>query len=316
MFAYETQILQRLAVLVVCHDLAVGQILSHNFQLQRPMSWFQAREFCQRHYVDLTVLSTEEQYFTLLNATAANKVSFWLGLQHQSTFSGWKWVNGEELSYSQWFRENDADCASLEAMLKEDNKLLARYCDEPHMFVCQGPVSPQPVAVDSVGSDHVILSWNISAFMQMTPHSYNVTTCTNKCDTLVFPYTGGSAFMSINISYLTSAKEYFIEISAFVRRPDNVTGRDMTLRSKPTALQVKPASLADSGSQHNVIIVILKSLKLVSLAPPLWILYRILKKCELKSESESESVHDVSQVELSAEETIVELFPQKTRGVG
>lgn len=120
---------------VVCHDLAVGQI-----QLQRPMSWFQAREFCQRHYVDLIVLSTEEQYFTLLNATTASKDSFWLGLQRQSTISGWKWVNGEELSYSQWLTENvcTCHCASLEAMLKKDNKLLARYCEELHMFVCQG----------------------------------------------------------------------------------------------------------------------------------------------------------------------------------
>ncbi|XP_030272579.1 uncharacterized protein LOC115581547 isoform X2 [Sparus aurata] len=304
-------ILQRLAVLVVCHDLAVGQI-----QLQRPMSWFQAREFCQRHYVDLIVLSTEEQYFTLLNATTASKDSFWLGLQRQSTISGWKWVNGEELSYSQWLTENvcTCHCASLEAMLKKDNKLLARYCEELHMFVCQGPVSPQAVTVDPVGSDHLILSWNISTFMQTTPHSYNVTTCINKCDTLVYTYTDGSASMSVNVSKLTSASEYFIEISAFVHRPDRVTGRDMTLRSKPTFLQVKPASLAVSGSQQKIIIVILKWLKVVSLAPPLWILYRILKKCELKSESDSD--HDVSEVGLSAEETVVEIVPRKTRGVG
>lgn len=40
------------------------------------------------------------------------------------------------------------------------------------------------------------------------------------------------------------------------------------------------ASLAVSGSQQKIIIVILKWLKVVSLAPPLWILYRILKKCK------------------------------------
>lgn len=94
--------------------------------------------------------------------------------------------------------------------------------------------------MDSVGSDHLILSWNISTFMQTTPHSYNVTTCTDKCDTLVYPYTNGSASMSVNVSKLTTASEYFIEISAFVYRPDSVTGRDMMLQSKPTALQVKP----------------------------------------------------------------------------
>uniref|UniRef100_A0A3P8T6V0 C-type lectin domain-containing protein n=1 Tax=Amphiprion percula TaxID=161767 RepID=A0A3P8T6V0_AMPPE len=98
---------------------------SHYFLVQQPMSWITARKFCQRHYVDLAVLSTQEQYFTLLNATAANKVSFWLGLQRQSVFSDWKWVNGEELRYQHWFRRNyEGRCASLEAMLKKDKKLL------------------------------------------------------------------------------------------------------------------------------------------------------------------------------------------------
>lgn len=101
-----------------------------------------------------------------------------------------------------------------------------------------GPVSPQPVSVDSVGSDNVSLSWNVSAFMQMTPHSYNVTTCSNTCDTLFYPYTDGSAF-NINISNLTSATEYLIEISALVVRPDGVTGGKMILQSNATALQVK-----------------------------------------------------------------------------
>ncbi|XP_044051412.1 uncharacterized protein LOC122875865 isoform X2 [Siniperca chuatsi] len=244
----------------------------------RPMSWFKAREFCRRHYVELAVLSTEEQYFNFLNATGANKVSFWLGLQRQSIFSGWKWVIGEELRYEHWYRRNyEGRCASLEAILEKDKKLLAHYCDEAHMFVCQGPVSPQPVMVDSVGSDHVILSWNISAFMQMTPHSYNVTACTNTCYTLFYPYTDGSAFMNINISNLTSATEYFIEISAFVDQPDSVTGGKLILQSNPTALQVKTV---DSGGQNKVFIVILKLLKLVSLAPPLWILYCILKNCK------------------------------------
>lgn len=101
-----------------------------------------------------------------------------------------------------------------------------------------GPVSPQSVMVDSVGSDHVILSWNISAFMQMTPHNYNVTKCSNTCDTHFYTYTDGTAFMSISIPNLTSAAEYSIEISAFVVRLDSVTGGNMTLQSRPTALQV------------------------------------------------------------------------------
>uniref|UniRef100_A0AAZ1XM25 C-type lectin domain-containing protein n=1 Tax=Oreochromis aureus TaxID=47969 RepID=A0AAZ1XM25_OREAU len=84
---------------VVCHGLAVGQISSYYFLLQRPMPWVKAQEFCQKYYVDLAVLTTEEQYFTVLNATPATKVSFWLGLKRQSVSSDWQWVNGEQLGY-------------------------------------------------------------------------------------------------------------------------------------------------------------------------------------------------------------------------
>lgn len=241
MLTNETQVLQRLAVLVLCHGLASGQSPSHYFLVLQPMSWITAQKFCQRHYVDLAVLSTQDQYFTLLNATAANKASFWLGLQRQNVSSDWKWVNGEELRYQQWFRINyEGHCASLEAMLKKDDKLLARYCKEPHMVVCQGPISPQSVTVDSVGSSHVNLRWKVSAFMQMTPHTYNVTICnSNMCQTLLQQNTNGSAFMNVNIPNLTSATNYFIEVSAFIVRPDSSTGENVILQSKPMTVQIK-----------------------------------------------------------------------------
>ncbi|KAM7415851.1 hypothetical protein PAMA_018084 [Pampus argenteus] len=307
MFAYETQILQRLAVLVVCHGLTVGQSMSQYFLVQRPMSWLKAREFCQRHFVDLAVLSKEEQYFELLNVTAAKKVSFWLGLQRQSISSSWKWVNEEDLSYQYWYRKNYAvPCASLEAMLKTDKKLLARYCDESHMFVCQGPVAPQSVTVDLMGSDHMLLSWNVSAFMQMTPHSYSVAACTDTCNLFFYNYTGGPAFMNVSISNLTSATEYVVEISAFVIRSDDVTGRKIILQSDPTVLQVKTG---DSGEHYTIQIHVLKLLKLVFLAPPLWVLYRILMQ-----NAHDESDRDI--LELSTGDTVVDLIPERTRGIG
>lgn len=62
-------------LLVVCHGLAAGHITSQYFLVQTPMSWVKAREFCQRHYVDLAVLNSEEQYFNLLNVAPTNKAA-------------------------------------------------------------------------------------------------------------------------------------------------------------------------------------------------------------------------------------------------
>lgn len=244
--------------------------------VQRPMPWINAREFCQKHYVDLAVLSTEEQYFTVREATASNKVSYWLGLQCQSPGSSWKWVNGEELGYKQWYNSNyEGRCASLEAMVKKDEKLLPRLCNEPHMALCQGPVSPPSVTVNSVRAHDVNLGWNVSSVMQMTPHTYNVTICTNACESRLYSHPGGSALMNIDISNLTSCTEYSVAIAAFVVRPDNRTGKEIILQDDPTTLKVKTG---DSHDRKKILCLLLKLLKLVSLAPPVWVLYQIFKK--------------------------------------
>ncbi|XP_024860902.1 uncharacterized protein LOC112450392 [Kryptolebias marmoratus] len=292
MFPNETQVLQQLAVLVVCHGLAAGQVTSRYFFFQRPMIWLEAQRFCQSHYVDLAVLSTEEEYFNLLDAIPATN-SFWLGLQRQGFSRAWKWVSGEELSYKHWFKmNNEGLCASLEAMLATEEKLLGRLCDELHMIVCQGPVSPQSVTVDSVSSSHVILRWNISAFMQMTPHSYNITICHCDCKTFFYYYNSSSSFMSVNIFNLTAATEYFIQISAVVVPLKSVSNGKTILQDNPAIVQVK----TDSKPRK---IILLKLLRLVFLAPPLWILYRLLKK---------DAFTDEIQGRFSAQDTAADLF--------
>ncbi|XP_034547397.1 uncharacterized protein LOC117818567 [Notolabrus celidotus] len=298
---------------VVCHGLSVGQAIPQYVLVKRLMPWYKAREFCQQHYIDLAVLNTEEQYLTLLNVTASDTGSFWLGLQMQNTSAGWKWVDGEELTYDKWYRRNyKVRCASLEAMLKKENKLLGRYCDELHMFVCRGPIPPQSVGVDAVSSGAVVLSWNVSASMRMTPHSYNVTICTNTCDTHVYHYTNGSTLMTIIITNLTSDSEFFIEISAFVVRPDYNTGGDIILQSYPTALKVKTVESYRRPRVIRVIFIILKLLKLLYLAPPLCFLHHILKKYDMKV-SDHNSPTDP---EIATLETQIGLLPERTRGFG
>uniref|UniRef100_A0A3B3XEV6 C-type lectin domain-containing protein n=1 Tax=Poecilia mexicana TaxID=48701 RepID=A0A3B3XEV6_9TELE len=110
-------------VLVVCRSLATGQISSRYFFTQEPMPWVKGREYCQSHFVDLAVLSTEEEYSALLSAIPTNNASFWLGLHKQS--SGWEWTDGEQLRLTHWYNYNhEGHCVSLEAMFEEKDKLL------------------------------------------------------------------------------------------------------------------------------------------------------------------------------------------------
>ncbi|XP_038133252.1 uncharacterized protein LOC119778185 isoform X1 [Cyprinodon tularosa] len=303
MFNSESKILQLLAVLEVCHGLAPGQITSRYLFIEKSMTWVKGREFCQSHFVDLAVLNTEMEYFALLNTTHTNKASFWLGLHRHA--NGWKWTDGDELSYRRWYNYNyEGQCASLEAMLEKNNKLLARLCDEEHMIVCQGPVSPQSLAVDSVSIDHVNLSWNVSAFMQTTSHYYSVMICSFICKMLFYPYNNDSHFMSIKISNLTAATEYSVNVSAVVVRLDSVTGKNLILQDHPATLKVKTAT---PNNDQKIVYKIFNFLKLMILVPVLWFIYNFLKieKC-------TEKLKDRSSEEPLVQEAVVELLPQKS----
>ncbi|XP_023198935.1 uncharacterized protein LOC102227673 isoform X2 [Xiphophorus maculatus] len=306
MFPYEMQILQQLAVLgnnnflyfVVCCSLATGQISSRYFFIQEPMPWAKGREYCQSHFVDLAVLSTEKEYFALLSAIPANNASFWLGLHKES--SGWKWTNGEQLRLTHWYNYNqEGHCVSLEAMFEEDDKLLARSCNEQHRVACQGPVSPQSVAVYFVNIDHLNLSWNISALMQTTSHYYNVTICSFICETLSYPCTNGSSLMSISISNLSAATEYFIYVSAVVIRIEHGTSRKWILQDDPTMLKAKTAT---SNKTHKILFIVLDLFSLVLLVSSFWYIYIVAKK-----DKSTERVGDRS----SADSTIVVLLPHR-----
>ncbi|XP_014855686.1 PREDICTED: uncharacterized protein LOC106925729 [Poecilia mexicana] len=273
MFPNEMHILQQLAVLVVCRSLATGQISSRYFFTQEPMPWVKGREYCQSHFVDLAVLSTEEEYSALLSAIPTNNASFWLGLHKQS--SGWEWTDGEQLRLTHWYNYNhEGHCVSLEAMFEEKDKLLARYCNEQHRVVCQGPVSPQSVSVDFVNIDQVNLSWNISALMQTTSHYYNVTICSFICETLFYSYTNGSSLMSISISNLSAATEYFIYVSAVVIHLDHGTSRKWILQDSPIMFNAKTAT--SNKTQKKISSFWIYSVWL--LVSSFWCIYHIVKK--------------------------------------
>lgn len=104
------------------------------------------------------------------------------------------------------------------------------------------------MSADSVGADHVTLSWNVSALMQTTPHGYNVMVNGRTHLTVLANH---SASVNINIGNLTSATEHVIEIYAFVSRHDHVTGELRVLQSNLTTLQVKTGMVLQQVLMHD-----------------------------------------------------------------
>ncbi|XP_031671710.1 uncharacterized protein LOC109884978 [Oncorhynchus kisutch] len=337
--------LQRLALLVLWQGLALGLNSSALwYQVERrdrdrAVTWIQARRFCQSHYVDLAVLSTQDQYQFLLQTMAAGeRDTFWLGLQPHTAPGGWgwKWVDGQGLSYDRWYIKSPGPglCGCLETSLKGENKLLSRSCGETverHGFICQGAVPPERLKAESEGTDHVTVHWDTPPLMQTADHSYRITTCsfqphphlsllhpslppchtpplflcpfphpphpTTPCCVLHLPYSNSSTSHSTRISGLTPGTQYTISVATVITRPDPVTGDNVTTDSDPVTVTV---TTIGGGGGQPVVAMVLSVVKFIYLAVLLCLLYLILKRNAVQAPE-----LDLESVELPTEEEYI-----------
>ncbi|KAK0147619.1 hypothetical protein N1851_012897 [Merluccius polli] len=246
---------------------------SHFHRVEPGGTWEQAREFCKKHYVDLAVLGTEQQYLGLLRTsdiipTQAGVV--WLGLKRDDQHGVWKWVSNENLSYDRWYRTpRQGLCGCLDAGVTEDRRLLDLNCGKQLSSVCEGPVGPQKASLESVGCDHVTLTWNVSASMRDVDHAYSVTMCGATCDTFLYDYTTGinRTSITINLSNLTSSSSYLMNITATVTRPDAATGKSTTLQSSTMTMSMTTATSGMPPGMHTwLILAVFAFLALLALA--------------------------------------------------
>nr|XP_046201415.1 uncharacterized protein LOC124033428 isoform X1 [Oncorhynchus gorbuscha] len=334
-----------LCVVVLWQGLALGLSSSALwYQVERrdrdrAVTWIQARQFCQRHYVDLAVLSTQDQYQFLLQTMAAGeRDTFWLGLQPHTAPGGWgwKWVDGQGLSYDRWYIKSPGPglCGCLETSLKGENKLLSRSCGETverHGFICQGAVPPERLKAESEGTDHVTVHWDTPPLMQTADHSYRITTCsfqphphlsllhpslppchtpplflcpfphpphpTTPCCVLHLPYSNSSTSHSTRISGLTPGTQYSISVATVITRPDPVTGDNVTTDSDPVTVTV---TTIGGGGGQQVVAMVLSVVKFIYLAVLLCLLYLILKRNAVQAPE-----LDLESVELPTEEEYI-----------
>ncbi|KAL4630104.1 hypothetical protein GN956_G16838 [Arapaima gigas] len=162
-------------LLVLCVKICLG--FGHHGGLTLVMqaeSWEAARHYCQTHFVRLATVHTEAQLGPVFEVAKAVGGGVWIGL-HRSGPRGWIWVDGQALTYIPWKKQNSwGSCGTIDARLPGDKKLLQRICAEPRPFICQGPVPPDRIEVDAVGTDCVFLEWDRPVAMETVQYSFNV----------------------------------------------------------------------------------------------------------------------------------------------
>uniref|UniRef100_A0A673HQ43 C-type lectin domain-containing protein n=1 Tax=Sinocyclocheilus rhinocerous TaxID=307959 RepID=A0A673HQ43_9TELE len=83
-------------------------------------TWTEARHFCQKNYIDLATVQTDEEWSEINKLRANNLSDTWIGLYDD--VNSWRWsFRDKRLTYARWDRAQpdnyggDQDCVMLHA---------------------------------------------------------------------------------------------------------------------------------------------------------------------------------------------------------
>jgi hypothetical protein len=86
------------------YTIPVQEYNGHYYQLfNDAMTWQEAKELCEGLRGHLIVINDEaEQNFMTEIVADASKDNLWIGLYSDDDTLSWKWVNGEDVDYTNW----------------------------------------------------------------------------------------------------------------------------------------------------------------------------------------------------------------------
>ncbi|XP_041112275.1 C-type mannose receptor 2-like [Polyodon spathula] len=100
-------------------------------------SWVDAVEYCRDQGKDLASITTQDLQDTIDRNLTGTEHEVWIGLRKCRLFGSWFWVNGDELSYTNWGNNSSSEpCTKL---LEEEGilKWVSDCCLSKHSFMCQ-----------------------------------------------------------------------------------------------------------------------------------------------------------------------------------
>ena len=79
----------------------------HSYRrIDTPMTWFEARHYCERHGGYLVTITSEQENEFVYRTFGIDGVNIWLGATDAVYEGVWQWVTGEPWVYNRWCLTN------------------------------------------------------------------------------------------------------------------------------------------------------------------------------------------------------------------
>ena len=115
------------------------KILSDFEVVETPMTWNDARKYCQVINRDLASIQNEVEHDKLMAAIKSGSWSWWIGLTDEEEEGKWLWSDGREVTFTSWHSGypnwgTRGNCAHLYVYSK---KWFDHPCYYQNSFVCR-----------------------------------------------------------------------------------------------------------------------------------------------------------------------------------
>ncbi|KAK9528584.1 hypothetical protein VZT92_012737 [Zoarces viviparus] len=118
----------RCLILTCLFELA---LCGWNTYIDKDKKWSDARDYCRKHYTDLSSISNQEEDD---NLQQHYHIRGWIGLRNDG--HGWKWLGGQNASFFNWLDAEDEPIHETGCVLHSARGWRAKDCGETRRFYC------------------------------------------------------------------------------------------------------------------------------------------------------------------------------------
>lgn len=112
----------------------VCALFGTNVYVQEKKNWSEARNYCIKHYTDLSSISSKEEDDELLTGRQPKDSSVWIGLYKEDN-DMWKWSGEVNASYFNWAEQNNTS-EENSCVAQDINGWHKMNCDQKFHFYC------------------------------------------------------------------------------------------------------------------------------------------------------------------------------------
>uniref|UniRef100_A0A673Z2D8 C-type lectin domain-containing protein n=1 Tax=Salmo trutta TaxID=8032 RepID=A0A673Z2D8_SALTR len=100
-------------------------------------NWTEAQEYCTKHYTNLAIIRTEEDWKAIQTSLGNFSGDVWIGLHRSGPTEKWKWSDGEDFMFFNWEKGFGVHTEGHNCVFSLSSHWQPVACTAERQYMCQ-----------------------------------------------------------------------------------------------------------------------------------------------------------------------------------